>query len=84
MSRSSAFPPQGWFVFVRIGFFIFSFSLFEGPLKHLSQREDLNIPMELTFKRRILNCIDELLKVFLHAPPPLEREILSPLLNPRY
>jgi len=30
--------------------------------------------MELTFKNRILNCIDELLKVFLHPPPPLERE----------
>jgi hypothetical protein len=30
--------------------------------------------MDLTFKRKILNCIDELLKVFLHPPPPLEKE----------
>ena len=30
--------------------------------------------MELTFKRKILNCIVEFLKVFLHPPPPLERE----------
>jgi hypothetical protein len=32
--------------------------------------------MELTFKRRILNCIVEPLKAFLHPPPPLEREKL--------
>jgi hypothetical protein len=30
--------------------------------------------MELTFKRKILNFIVGLLKVFLHQPPPLERE----------
>ena len=30
--------------------------------------------MELTFKRKILNCIVEFLKVFLHPPPPLGRE----------
>jgi len=30
--------------------------------------------MELTFKRKILNFIVEFLKVFLHPPPPLERE----------
>ncbi len=30
--------------------------------------------MELTFKRKILNFIVGLLKVFLHPPPPLERE----------
>jgi hypothetical protein len=30
--------------------------------------------MGLTFKRKILNCIVSLLKVFLHPPPPLERE----------
>jgi len=30
--------------------------------------------MELTFKKRIPNCIVEFLKVFLHPPPPLERE----------
>jgi len=30
--------------------------------------------MGLTFKKKILNCIVELLKVFLHPPPPLERE----------
>jgi len=29
----------------------------------------------LTFRRKILICIVELLKVFLHPPPPLEREI---------
>ena len=34
----------------------------------------MKLLMELTFKRRILNCIDELLKVFLHPPPPLERK----------
>ena len=28
----------------------------------------------LTFKRKILNYIVELLKVFLHLPPPSERE----------
>jgi hypothetical protein len=32
--------------------------------------------MGLTFKRKILNCIEELLKVFLHPPPPSEREDL--------
>jgi hypothetical protein len=32
--------------------------------------------IELTFKRKILNCIEELLKVFLHPSPPLEREDL--------
>jgi hypothetical protein len=32
--------------------------------------------MEVTFKRRILNGIDELLKALLHPPPPLERETL--------
>jgi hypothetical protein len=32
------------------------------------------MPMGLTFKRKILNCIVGLLKVFLHPPPPLERE----------
>jgi hypothetical protein len=30
--------------------------------------------MGLTFKRKILNYIVSLLKVFLHPPPPLERE----------
>jgi len=30
--------------------------------------------MELTFKRGILDSIVEFLKVFLHLPPPLERE----------
>jgi len=30
--------------------------------------------MELTFRRRILNCMDEFLKVFLYPPPPLEQE----------
>ena len=30
--------------------------------------------MELTFKRKILSFILVLLKVFLHPPPPLERE----------
>jgi hypothetical protein len=30
--------------------------------------------MELTFKRKILNFIVGLLKVFLHPPPPLEKE----------
>ena len=35
--------------------------------------------IELTFKRKILNCIVGLLKVFLHPPPPLEREDLDRL-----
>jgi len=30
--------------------------------------------MDLTLRRKILICIVELLKVFLHPPPPLERE----------
>jgi hypothetical protein len=54
---------------------------FGRPLKHSSQRGDLKLLMELTFKRRILNCIDELLKVFLHPPPPLERESLVRLVG---
>ena len=32
--------------------------------------------MGLTFKKKILNCIVELLKVFLHLPPPLGRECI--------
>ncbi len=46
------------------------------PSKHLSQREDLKMLMDLTFRRKILICIAELLKVLLHPPPPLERESL--------
>jgi hypothetical protein len=37
--------------------------------------------MELTFKRKILNFIGVLLKVFFHPPHPLERKILFGLLN---
>jgi hypothetical protein len=36
---------------------------------------------DLTFRRRILNWTEEILKVFLHLPPPLEGEILAGLLN---
>jgi len=46
--------------------FYFGFSFFEGPLKHLSQEENLKLLMELTFMKKILNCIVELLKV---VPP---------------
>jgi hypothetical protein len=48
--------------------------LFGRPLKHLSQRGNLKLLMDLIFKRRILNCIDELLRVLLHPPPPFGRE----------
>jgi hypothetical protein len=41
-----------------------------------SQREELTILIELTFKRKILNCMVKFLKVFLYPPPPLEREDL--------
>jgi hypothetical protein len=47
---------------------------FGRPLKHLSQRGDLYPLEELAFRRRILNWTNEILKVFLHPPPPLERE----------
>jgi hypothetical protein len=47
---------------------------FGGPLKHLSQNGDSNLLVELTFKRRILSCIEDFLKVFFHPPPPMERE----------
>jgi hypothetical protein len=60
----------------RIKFFIFRFYLFGGPLNHLSQREELKILMDLTFRSKILFCIVELLKAFLHPPPPPEREKL--------
>jgi hypothetical protein len=30
--------------------------------------------MDLTLRRKILICLANLLKVFLHPPPPLERE----------
>jgi len=32
------------------------------------------MPMELTLKRKILNCIGKRLKVFLNPPPPWEKE----------
>jgi len=48
--------------------------LLEGPLKQLSQRDDFNALMDPTFRRKIPICIVELLKVFLHPSPPLERE----------
>jgi hypothetical protein len=54
--------------------FYFGFSFFEGPLKHLSQEEDLKLLMGLTFMKKILNCIVELLKVFPPSTTPLERE----------
>jgi hypothetical protein len=50
--------------------FYFGFSFFEGPLKLLSQRRDLKMLMDLTFRRKILICMWELLKVFIHLPPP--------------
>ena len=48
------------------------FFLFREPLKNLSQRGDLKLLMDLTYRRKILSCIVEILKVFLHLPPPLE------------
>jgi len=52
----------------------FRLYLFEGPLKQLSQRHDLNTLMDLTFRRKIPICMAEFLKVFLYPSPPLERE----------
>jgi len=48
-----------------LSFLLLSF-FFGRPLNHLSQKGDLKLLMELTFKRKILNCIDQLLKAFLH------------------
>jgi len=58
----------------RIRFFTLSFYLFGGPLKHLSQKEDLKMLMDLTFRRKILNYIVGFLKVLLYPSPPLEGE----------
>jgi hypothetical protein len=58
---------------IEISFVILSF-FFGRPLKHLSQRGDVRMPKDLTF-RRILNFREGILKVFLHLPPPLEGEI---------
>jgi hypothetical protein len=71
ISRSAAFRPlltEG-LALSGLSFLLLSF-FFGRPLKHLSQRGDLKLLMELTFKRRIPNCIDEVLRVFLHPPPP--------------
>jgi hypothetical protein len=46
------------------------FSFFGRPLKHLSQKEDLKLLMELILRRKIINCIFEILKAFLHPSPP--------------
>jgi hypothetical protein len=73
---------------VKFGFIVitlvWTFSFLRRPLKHSGQRGDLKLLMELTFKRKILNCIDELLKVFLYSPPPLKEKVFFGLLNQRY
>jgi hypothetical protein len=46
------------------------------PLRNQSHRGELTMLMELTLERKFLFCIEELLKVFLHPPLYLEREIL--------
>jgi hypothetical protein len=54
------------------------------PLKHLSQREGLRMLLDLTFRRKILICIVDLLKVFLHPPPPWKEKLLLGLLIWQY
>jgi len=59
------------------------FSFFGRPLKYLSQREDLNMVMNLTSGRKILICIVEPLKVFLHPPPPSKTKNLIRIVESR-
>jgi hypothetical protein len=53
------------------------------PLKHLSQRGDFNMPINLAIRREILIYRVMFLKVFLHPPPPSEREGFGPIVESR-
>jgi hypothetical protein len=59
------------------------FFIWKASKKLKSEREELIMLMGLTFKRKILNDIEEFLKVFPHPPPPLERESFVRTLEPR-